>query len=100
MSDLARTERLLNLLYTIQKSKGIQAKELALIFGRTTRTIQRDINDLRKLGFCIDSSTGAAGGFASRGAYVLNLWFFRELRPWPYLSPHGYCWNKWFPVQE
>jgi len=72
MSDLARTERLLNLLYTIQKSKGIQAKELALIFGRTTRTIQRDINDLRKLGFCIDSSTGAAGGFASRGAYVLK----------------------------
>lgn len=73
MSDLTRTERLLNLLYSIQKHPGIQAKELAMIFGRTTRTIQRDILDLRKLGFDISSSTGAAGGFAtSRGAFYLK----------------------------
>lgn len=72
MNDLARTERLLNLLYTIQKQPGIQAKELAGIFGRTVRTIQRDILDLRKLGFNIASSTGAAGGFASRGSYYLK----------------------------
>lgn len=72
MNDLARTERLLNLLYTIQKQPGIQAKELARIFGRTPRTIQRDIQDLRKLGFEIASSTGAAGGFASRGSYYLK----------------------------
>ncbi|MDA8233544.1 MAG: WYL domain-containing protein [Clostridia bacterium] len=72
MSDLARTERLLNLLYTVQKQPGIQAKELAKIFGRSTRTIQRDILDLRKLGFELASSTGAAGGFASRGSYYLK----------------------------
>ena len=72
MSDLARTERLLNLLYTVQKHPGIQAKELAKFFGRSTRTIQRDILDLRKLGFDIASSTGAAGGFASRGSYYLK----------------------------
>ncbi len=72
MIDLAHTERLLNLVYIIQKSPGIQAKDLAAIFGRTTRTIQRDICNLRKLGFSIDSSTGAAGGFASRGSYNLK----------------------------
>ncbi len=72
MNDIDRTERLLNLIYTIQKSPGIQAKELAKIFGRTPRTIQRDICDLRKYGFFIDSSTGAAGGFRSRGSYSLK----------------------------
>ena len=72
MIDLAHTERLLNLVYIIQKSPGIQAKDLATIFGRTTRTIQRDICNLRKMGFNIDSSTGAAGGFASRGSYFLK----------------------------
>ncbi|MHB8170816.1 MAG: helix-turn-helix transcriptional regulator [Thermincolia bacterium] len=72
MNDLARTERLLNLLYTIQKQPGIQAKELAKVFGRSTRTIQRDILNLRKLGFDLASSTGAAGGFVSRGAYYLK----------------------------
>lgn len=72
MNDLTRTERLLNLLYTIQKNPGIQAKELAAIFGRSVRTIERDIVDCRKMGFCLDSSTGAAGGFASRGQYYLK----------------------------
>lgn len=72
MNDLEHTERLLNLVYMIQKSPGIQAKELARIFGRTTRTIQRDILSLRKMGFSIISSTGAAGGFASRGSYYLK----------------------------
>jgi Predicted transcriptional regulator len=72
MIDLNHTERLLNLVYMIQKSPGIQAGELAKIFGRTTRTIQRDISNLRKAGFSIASSTGAAGGFASRGSYYLK----------------------------
>jgi len=72
MKNIDRTERLLNLICVIQKHPGIQAKELANIFGRTPRTIQRDICDLRKYGFFIDSSTGAAGGFRSRGSYFLK----------------------------
>lgn len=72
MQNLNHTERLLNLIYIIQKQPGIQAKELAKIFGRTTRTIQRDISSLRKAGFSIISSTGAAGGFISRGSYYLK----------------------------
>lgn len=72
VDDFNHTERLLNLVYMIQKSPGIQARELAKIFGRTTRTIQRDIYNLRKMGFSITSSTGAAGGFASRGSYYLK----------------------------
>lgn len=72
MDGLNHTERLLNLVYMIQNSPGIQAGELAKIFGRTTRTIQRDICNLRKAGFNITSSTGAAGGFASRGSYYLK----------------------------
>jgi predicted DNA-binding transcriptional regulator YafY len=72
MKDISRTERLLNLISTIQNYPGIQAKELAEFFGCTTRTIQRDICFLRKNGFLIDSSTGAAGGFRSRGSYSLK----------------------------
>jgi len=72
MNDLARTERLLNLLYTIQTRPGIKAKELAAIFGRSIRTIERDILYLRRMGFELHSSTGAAGGFASRGRYYLT----------------------------
>ncbi|MDR3585025.1 MAG: WYL domain-containing protein [Desulfosporosinus sp.] len=72
MENLNHTERLLNLVYMIQNSPGIQAGELAEIFGRTVRTIQRDICNLRKAGFNIASSTGVAGGFASRGSYHLK----------------------------
>lgn len=72
MNNFERTERLLNLVYIIQKSPGIRAKELGAIFGKTTRTIQRDIHYLRKIGFNIASSTGVAGGFASRGSYNLK----------------------------
>jgi predicted DNA-binding transcriptional regulator YafY len=61
---------------TLQKSPGIQTKVLAELFGRTPRTIQRDICNLRKMGFNIDSSSGAAGGFASRGSYYLKLLVF------------------------
>ncbi|MBM7854024.1 putative DNA-binding transcriptional regulator YafY [Desulfohalotomaculum tongense] len=72
MGNFNRTERLLNIIYTIQMRPGIQAKELAAIFGCHVRTIQRDIKQIKKLGFKIDSSTGAAGGFASRGEYYLR----------------------------
>lgn len=72
MNDLARTERLLNLLYTLRTHPGIQAKELGKLYNRCTRTIERDITALRRLGFAIDSSPGAAGGFISRGAFFLK----------------------------
>ncbi|MFZ5631593.1 MAG: helix-turn-helix transcriptional regulator [Bacillota bacterium] len=67
-TDLRRSERVLNLLYMIQQRPGVQCNELAALFDRSPRTIQRDLKQLRKLGFAIRSSRGPAGGFAARGA--------------------------------
>jgi predicted DNA-binding transcriptional regulator YafY len=76
MDNLNHMERLLNLLNMIQKSPGIKAKELAKVFGRSIRTIQRDISSLRKAGFNIASSNGAAGGYIVRGSYYLKPLLF------------------------
>ncbi|MDR3601019.1 MAG: HTH domain-containing protein [Desulfosporosinus sp.] len=80
MDGLNHTERLLNLVYMIQNSPGIQAGELAKMFGRTTRTIQRDIYNLRKAGFDITSSTGGAGGFAVATHVIWRLTKYRQRR--------------------
>ncbi|MCL6477226.1 MAG: transcriptional regulator [Peptococcaceae bacterium] len=56
----------------IQQRPGVQCNELAALFDRSTRTIQRDLEQLRKLGFTIRSSRGPAGGFAARGGYHLK----------------------------
>lgn len=72
VTDLKRSERIINLLYFIQQRPGVQCNELANLFGASRRTIQRDLHQLRKLGFSIDSSRGQAGGFISRGGYYLK----------------------------
>lgn len=71
-TDLRKSERIINLLYMIQRRPGIQCSELASFFGTSRRTIQRDLEQLRRIGFSINSSRGAAGGFATRGGYHLK----------------------------
>jgi predicted DNA-binding transcriptional regulator YafY len=80
---------------------GIQAMHLAKIFRKTTRTIQRDIADLRKFGFQITSSTGAAGGFASRGSYNLKpLTFTGEEAHALFVASSVLLKQSGFPYQE
>ncbi|MEU4203684.1 WYL domain-containing protein [Streptomyces sp. NPDC026294] len=60
-SDLpARMLRLLSLLQTRREWSGT---ELAERLGVTTRTIRRDIDRLRELGYPVESTTGHAGGY-------------------------------------
>ncbi|MGK5632144.1 helix-turn-helix transcriptional regulator, partial [Streptomyces sp. URMC 123] len=56
----ARMLRLLSLLQTRREWSGT---ELAERLGVTTRTIRRDIDRLRDLGYPVDGTTGHAGGY-------------------------------------
>jgi predicted DNA-binding transcriptional regulator YafY len=71
-TDFTRSERIVNLLYSLQQRPGVQCSELAALFDRSQRTIQRDLQKLRRMGFTIRSSRGPAGGFAARGGYHLK----------------------------
>ncbi|MFF4605143.1 helix-turn-helix transcriptional regulator [Streptomyces sp. NPDC001339] len=56
----ARMLRLLSLLQTRREWSGA---ELAERLGVTGRTVRRDIDRLRELGYAIDGTTGTAGGY-------------------------------------
>ena len=57
------TERVLQLLSMLQTYKFWSGAELAERLGVTDRTLRRDIDRLRGLGYPVDSSTGATGGY-------------------------------------
>lgn len=76
ISPSKKAERVLKTLMLIQNREGIKAREIAAELKVEVRTVYRYINDLRKMGVRIDSSTGAAGGFLSRGQlYFKSLSF-------------------------
>lgn len=60
MSDAARLLRLLSLLQTPREWPG---SELASRLDVTTRTVRRDIDRLRDLGYPVESSMGVLGGY-------------------------------------
>ncbi|MFC1431219.1 helix-turn-helix transcriptional regulator [Streptacidiphilus sp. N1-3] len=55
--------RLLGLLSLFQSQPDWQGRELAQRLGVTTRTVRRDVDRLRDLGYPIDSTSGTAGGY-------------------------------------
>lgn len=57
------TERVLQLLSMLQTYKFWSGAELAERLGVTDRTLRRDIDRLRGLGYPVDSSPGATGGY-------------------------------------
>lgn len=57
------TERVLQLLSLLQTYKFWSGAELADRLGVTDRTLRRDIDRLRSLGYPVDSSTGTTGGY-------------------------------------
>ncbi|WP_112268772.1 helix-turn-helix transcriptional regulator [Lentzea terrae] len=60
MSDAARLLRLLSLLQTPREWPG---SELADRLGVTSRTVRRDIDRLRDLGYPVEASMGVLGGY-------------------------------------
>jgi predicted DNA-binding transcriptional regulator YafY len=72
LKEITKAERLLNTLYTIQLYPGIKARRVADMIGVQPRSIQRYVKELRQLGFDVDSSTGAAGGFVFKGNQQLK----------------------------
>jgi predicted DNA-binding transcriptional regulator YafY len=61
MADSAA--RLLALLALLQSRPGRTGTELAARLGVTTRTIRHDIDRLRELGYPVDATRGATGGY-------------------------------------
>jgi predicted DNA-binding transcriptional regulator YafY len=56
--------RLLRLLVLIASRDSWSADQLADRLGVTTRTVRRDVNRLRSLGYPVESATGPYGGYA------------------------------------
>ncbi|MCR2793602.1 WYL domain-containing protein [Microbacterium sp. zg.Y625] len=57
------TTRALSLLNLLQTHRHWPGRELATRLGVTERTVRRDVDRLRELGYRIESSPGAAGGY-------------------------------------
>ncbi|MCW3159095.1 helix-turn-helix transcriptional regulator [Micropruina sonneratiae] len=73
------TERALRVLGLLQSRPGWTASELAGDLGVTTRTVRRDIERLRQLGYAVEGERGVAGGYRlSRGRAVPPLLFTED----------------------
>lgn len=73
------TERVLRLLSALQNRRQWPAAELAERFGVTERTIRRDVDRLRELGYPVDATPGRAGGYRlGTGAHLPPLMFGRR----------------------
>jgi predicted DNA-binding transcriptional regulator YafY len=57
------TERLLRLLSTLQGGGSWTGPELADHLGVTVRTVRRDVERLRELGYVVDADPGRVGGY-------------------------------------
>ena len=60
---LDTSARLLRLLSLLQTRKDWSGADLAERLGITTRTVRRDIDRLRELGYPVDASVGVGGGY-------------------------------------
>ncbi|GAA1816123.1 WYL domain-containing protein [Nesterenkonia flava] len=64
IQDMADTpSRMLSVLSLLQTGRIISGEELAHRFGITARTVRRDIERLRELGYRIDAHKGPDGGY-------------------------------------
>ncbi len=65
------SSRLLTLLSLLQGRRGWPGTELAERLGVSGRTIRRDVERLRALGYPVDSLTGPAGGYQLRAGTAM-----------------------------
>ena len=63
MDEHGTTERVLRLLGLLQQRPVWTGTELAERLGVTTRSIRRDVERLRRLGYPVDATQGAGGGY-------------------------------------
>src|SRR5687768_17319102 len=64
MTEMSDTPgRLLRLLSLLEQRRHWSGPELAGRLGVTTRTVRRDVERLRALGYPVDAAPGAAGGY-------------------------------------
>lgn len=76
MATNTPTGRALELLSLLQTRRLWRASELAERFEVTERTIRRDVDRLRDLGYPVDAVTGTAGGYRlAAGAHLPPLVF-------------------------
>lgn len=68
---LSTSSRLLRLLSLLQTRRHWAGAELAERLGVHTRTLRRDIDRLRELGYPVQASSGVAGGYAFRAGQTL-----------------------------
>jgi len=62
MVSLTTSSRLLGLLSLLQQRREWSGPELADELGVGTRTVRRDVDKLRELGYPVRSAPGVAGG--------------------------------------
>ncbi|MEL6890451.1 MAG: WYL domain-containing protein [Actinomycetota bacterium] len=73
------TERTLRLLALLQTHRLWRAAELAERLDVTERTVRRDVDRMRELGYRVDATTGTAGGYRlAAGAHLPPLVFDDE----------------------
>ena len=68
---LTSSNRLLRLLSLLQTRRHWAGTELAATLAIHPRTLRRDIDKLRELGYPIQASSGVAGGYAFRAGHAL-----------------------------
>lgn len=68
---LTSSNRLLRLLSLLQTRRHWAGTELAATLAIHPRTLRRDIDKLRELGYPIHASSGVAGGYAFRAGHAL-----------------------------
>lgn len=65
-------ERLIQMIFYLIDHKKVTAKELAVYFGVSTRTIYRDVNTLTLAGIPILSTKGTGGGISLLDGYTVD----------------------------
>ena len=84
MSESGTTERVLRLLALLQQRPVWTGTELAERLGVTTRSVRRDVERLRNLGYPVNATQGAAGGYrlgAGKALVMARRGIVVEARP-------------------
>ena len=72
---LETSARLLALLSLLQTRREWSGPELAERLDITTRTVRRDIDKLRELGYPVDANVGSRGGYRLGAGADAFLWW-------------------------
>lgn len=75
---MSKTQRLLNILFYINRQRKVTAGELSAEFGTSVRTVQRDLAELEEWGVPLYSEPGPGGGYTVLKNNILPPSFFTE----------------------